>query len=144
MASSIMVESRDLGETLVDEEEALVTYKRLTGKMGLNEKIATLLVSNMRCTTLKDHENPQRHGGGDKIIPAITDLSIPSVVSSRVKELIKAIREAAKVSLDLKQKGTVGDVVVPLPSGKLKRLETLLFNRYKLRFSADKTQEEQW
>ena len=72
MASSIMVESRDLGETLVGEEEALVTYKRLTGKTGLNEKIATLLVSNMRCTTLEDSENPSEAQGDDKIIPAIT------------------------------------------------------------------------
>ena len=137
MASSIMVESRDLGETLVDEEEALVTYKRLTGKTGLNEKIATLLVSNMRCTTLEDRENPSEAQGDDKIIPAITDLNIPSVMSRRVKKLIKAIREAAKVSWDLKRKGTVEDEDVPLPSEELKRLESLFFSRYKLRFSAD-------
>ena len=61
IAPSILVESRDLGETLIDEEEALVTYKRLTGKTGLNEKIATLLVSDMRCTTRKDRENRQKH-----------------------------------------------------------------------------------
>ena len=45
MAASIMVESLDLDEALVDERRALVTYKRLAGKTGLSERIATLLVS---------------------------------------------------------------------------------------------------
>ena len=79
MASSIMVESCDLGETLADEEEALVTCKRLTGKTGLNEKIATLLVSDMRCTTRKDRENPSEAQVNDRVIPAITDLNFRRV-----------------------------------------------------------------
>ena len=137
MASSSMVESLDLGEALVDEKKALVTYKRLTGKTGLSEKIATLLVSNMRCTTREDRENLSEAQVDDKIIPAITDLDIPLVMSSRLKKLIKAIREAAKVSWDLKRKGTVEDEDVPLPSEELKRLESLLLSRYKLRFSAN-------
>ena len=134
MASSIMIESCDLGETLADEEEALVTCKRLTGKM--NERIATLLVSNMRCTTLVNREDPSEAQGDNKIIPAITDLNISSAMSSRMKKLIKAIREAAKVSWDLKRRGTVEDEDAPLPS-ESKRLGSLLFRRYKPRSSAN-------
>ena len=47
MAAGITVESLDLGEALVDEADALVTYKRLAAKAGLNEKIATFLVSTL-------------------------------------------------------------------------------------------------
>ena len=57
MASSITVDSLDLGEALVDEKEALATYKRLAGKAGLSEKIATFLVNDMGCRTLEDLEN---------------------------------------------------------------------------------------
>ena len=60
----------------------------------------------------------------DKIIPAIADLDIPLVMSSRLKKLIKAIREAAKVSWDRKRKGTVEDEDVPVPSEELKRSGT--------------------
>ncbi len=42
----------------------------------------------------------------------------------------------SQVSWDLKRKGTVEDEDVPLPSEELKRLESLLLSRYKLRFSA--------
>ena len=57
MAAAITVESLDLGEALVDEKDALVTYKRLAEKAGLNEKIATFLVSTMGCRVLEDLEN---------------------------------------------------------------------------------------
>ena len=137
MASSITIESLDLGEALVDEAEALVTYKRLADKAGLSEKIAIFLVNDMGCRTLEDLENLSEAQVDDKIIPAITDLDIPLVMSSRLKKLIKAIREAARVSWDRKRKGTVEDEDVPLPSEELKRLESLFFSRYKLRFSAD-------
>ena len=63
-------------------------------------------------------------------------MNIPSVMNSRVKELIKAIRED-KVSWDMKRERTVEDEVVPLPSEESKHLESLLFSRYKLHFSAD-------
>ena len=102
----------------------------------MNERIATLLVSDMRCTTRKDREKPSEAQVDDRVIPAITDLNIPSVMSSRLKELIKAIREAAKVSWDLKRKGTVEDEDAPLPS-ESKRLGSLLFRRYKPRSSAN-------
>ena len=63
-------------------------------------------------------------------------MNIPSVMSSRVKELIEAIRED-KVSWDTERERTVEDEVVPLPSEESKHLESLLFSRYKLHFSAD-------
>ena len=94
MASFSIVESLDLGKALVDEKKALVTYKRLAGKTGLSEKIATLLVSNMRCTTREDRENLSEAQVDDKIIPAITDLDIPWVMST--DRSIKVIRGPAR------------------------------------------------
>ena len=91
----------------------------------------------MRYRTLEDLENVSEAQVDEKIIPAITDLDVPLVTSSRLKKLIKAIREAAKVSWDRKRKGTVEDEDVPLPSEELKRSGSLFFSRYKLRFSAD-------
>ncbi len=133
-----MVESLDLGEALVDEREAMATYKRLDEQAGLSEKIATLLVINMGYTTREDLENWSGAQIDDKIIPAITDLDIPLDMSSRLERLIIAIREAAKVSSDRKQKGIMVDEDGPLPSEELRRLESLLFSRYKLCFSENK------
>ena len=72
----------------------------------------------------------------EKIIPAITDLDFPLVMSSRPK-LIKTLRETVKVSWDQERKETVEDEDVPLPSKVPKRLGALFFGRHKLRFSAD-------
>ena len=49
MAAAITAESLDLGKALVDEKDALVTYKRLADKAGFDEKTATLLVSAIGC-----------------------------------------------------------------------------------------------
>ena len=54
-----------------------------------------------------------------------------------MKELIEEIREAAKVSWDLKRRGTVEDEDAPLPSENSKRLGSLLYSRYRLRSSAN-------
>ena len=113
----------------------MATYKRLAEHAGSSEKIATLLVSNMGYRTREDLETWSGAQVDDKIIPGITDLDIPLVTSSRLKRLIIAIREAAKVSADRKQKGTVRGEDVPLPSEELRRLESLLFSKYRLRFS---------
>ena len=98
----------------------------------------------MGCGTLEDLENVAKAQVEDKSIPAITDLDTPLVMSSRLKKLIKAVRRAAEVAWDRRRKGTVEDEDVPLPSEELKRLESLLFSRYKLRLSADKNAGEQW
>ena len=92
--------------------------------------------------TLENRENPSEAQGDDKIIPAITDLNIASVMSSRMKELIKAIRKAAEVSWDLKRKGTVEGEDVPLPAEESERLESLLFSRCKLRSSANEDADD--
>ena len=73
----------------------------------MSEKIATLLVMNMGYTTREDLEYWSGAQTDDKIIPATTDLDIPLDTSSRLERLIIAIREAAKVSSDRKQKGIV-------------------------------------
>ncbi len=64
------------------------------------------------------------------------------VMGSRLKKMIKAIRKAAEVSWERKRKITAEDEDVPLPSEELKRLESPLFSRYKLRFSADEDARE--
>ena len=86
---------------------------------------------------VEDLENVSEAQVDEKIIPAIADLDVPLVMGSRLKKLIKAIQEAAKVSWDRKRKGAVEDEDVPLPSEELKRLESLFFSRYKLRIPAD-------
>ena len=55
---------------------------------------------------------------------------------------MQIISETLLVSWDQKRKGTVEDEDVPLPSKEPKRLESLLFSRYKLRFSADEDARE--
>ena len=96
-----------------------------------------MLVNNMGYRTLEDLENVSGAQVEDKSIQAIIDLDIPLVTCSRLENLIKAIRGAAEGSLDQRRKGTVGDEDGPLPSEEPKRLESLLFSRYKLRLSAD-------
>ena len=49
MAAAITVESLDSGKTLVDEKDALVTCKRSADKASCDERIATFLVSTLRC-----------------------------------------------------------------------------------------------
>ena len=137
-----MVKSLDLSESLVDEREALATYRRLAEEAGLSEKIATLLVNNMGCRTLEDLENLSEAQVEDKIIPAITDLDTPLVMGSRLKKLIKAIRKAAEVSWERKRKITAEDEDVPLPSEELRRVESLPSSKYKLRFSTDEDARE--
>ena len=80
------------------QEDALVTYKRLAEKTGLDERIATFLVNTMGCRTLEDLENVSELQVDEKIIPAIADLDTPLVMSSRLKKLIKTIQEVSKVS----------------------------------------------
>ncbi len=56
------------------QEDALVTYKRLAEKAGLDERIATFLVDTMGCRTLEDLENVSEAQVDERIIPAIADL----------------------------------------------------------------------
>ena len=49
----------------------------------------------MGCRTLEDLENVSEAQVDEKIIPAIADLGVPLVTSSRLKRLSKAIREGA-------------------------------------------------
>ena len=91
----------------------------------------------MGCRILEDLEIVSEEQVDEKIIPAIADLDVPLVTSSRLKKAIKAIREGARVSWERNRRVTVEDQNVPLPSEELKRSGSLFFSRYKLRFSAD-------
>ena len=73
----------------------------------------------------------------EKIIPAIVDLDVPLVTSSRLRKAIKAIREGARVASERNRRVTVEDQNVPLPPEELKRSGSLLFSSSKLRLSAD-------
>ena len=109
------------------QEDALVTYKRLAEKTGLDERIATFLVNTMGCRTLEDLENVSELQVDERIIPAIADLDTPLVMSSRLKKLIKTIQEASKVSWGYEHAESIQDEDIPLPSEELKRLENLFF-----------------
>ena len=124
------------------QDDALVTYKRLAKKAGLDERIATFLVDIMGCRTLEDLENVSEVQVDERIIPAIADLDVPLVMGSRLKKLIKAVQEAAKASWDYKREEAMEGEDVPLPSEELKRFETLLFDRYKPRIPVDEDADE--
>ena len=81
------------------QKDALITYKRLAEKSGLDERIAIFLVNIMGCRTLEDLENVTELQVDERIIPAIKDLDTPLVMVSRLKKLIKTIQE---------EKGVVG------------------------------------
>ena len=91
----------------------------------------------MGCRILEDLEIVSKKQVDEKIIPAIVDLDVPLVTSSRLRKAIKAIREGARVASERNRRVTVEDQNVPLPSEELKRSGSLLFSRSKLRFSAD-------
>ncbi len=77
MASSITVESFDLGESLVEERDAWVTYKRLAERADLSEEIATFLVSTMMCSTARTLKTLR-----GEMIPTIADLDIPLAIAA--------------------------------------------------------------
>ena len=81
---------------------------------------------------------------GREDIPVIADVDIPLVMSSQLKELSKSIREAAKVSWDLRREGAVGDEGAPLPSEELKRSGALFCSRYNCASQQTRTQEKLW
>ena len=78
-----------------------------------------------------------------EIIPNIDQLTTPFVQGSRLKKLIKAVKQASSVSWDRKKRGIVDDEETPLPSEELRRLEALFFARYKLRIPAEEDLEKQ-
>ena len=79
---------------------------------------------------------------GREDIPVIAAVDIPLVMSSQLKELSKSIREAAKVSWDLRREGAVGDEGAPLPSEELKRSGALSCSRYSYASQQTRTQEK--
>ena len=76
------------------------------------------------------------------ILPAIADLDVPLVMESRLKKLIKAIQEAARVSWDYKREEAMRGENVPLPSDELMRLEILFFSINELRIPVDENTDE--
>ena len=148
MAAAITVESLDSGKALVDERDELATHEHSEDKAGFDVKIATFMISTMRCRmaitlimtlvariTLEGRESVAEVQVDEGIIPVIADLDVPLVMGRRPKKLIKATRETAMVSWDRKRKGPEGEDG-PLPSERMKSLEALLFCRYNLRIPA--------
>ena len=124
------------------QEDALVTYKRLAEKSGLDERIAIFLVNIMGCRTLEDLGNVTELQVDEKIVPAIANLDTPVVMSSRLKKLIKTVQGTSKVSLVYEHAEETQSEDTPLPSEEMKRLETLFFDRYKLRIPAEEDADE--
>ena len=96
----------------------------------------------MGCKKLEDLEDLSEPQVEDKIIPAITQLDTPLVMGSRLKKLIKAIREAAEVSWERKRKITAEDEDVPLPSEELRRVEVSPFQQAQAALLTDEDARE--
>ena len=111
------------------QKDALITYKCLAEKSGLDERIAIFLDYIMGCRTLEDLENVTELQVDEKIIPAIEDLDTPLVMSSRLKKLIKTIQEASKVSLGFEHAEVLHDEEIPLAAEELKRLRDSVFRQ---------------
>ena len=81
---------------------------------------------------------------GREDIPVIADVDIPLVMSSQLKELSKSIREAAKVSWDLRREGAVGDEGAPLPAEVLSAQEPFRAAGTNYASQQTRTQEKLW
>ena len=103
--------------------------QNLAERASLDLKAATLVASTSGCMTLGDFGNTSEVQTGERTIHEIIDLDVPFVMGNRLREpIIKAIQEAAEVSWERKQKGSVEGEDFPLPSEEL---------RYKMRIPAD-------
>ena len=113
------------------------SHRSITERVSTDLRVSTLVANTMRCRMLGDLGNTSELRAGVRIIPDITDLDAPLVMGNRLREpIVKAIQEATKVSWGRERKGSVEDENVPSPSEELKRLESLCFNRHKLRVPA--------
>ena len=123
---------------LLLQKDALVIYKRLAEKASLDLRVSTLVASTIGCRTLEGLENTSEVQADERIIPAITDLDVPLVMGSRLKEPIKAIQETARVSRGKEHEGAVEDEDGPQAYEELKCLGILLVRRHKPRIPVDK------
>ena len=98
----------------------------------------------MGCRILEDLEIVSKKQVDEKIIPAIVDLDVPLVTSSRLRKAIKAIREGASVASERNRGVTVEDQNVPLPSEELKRSDLSFSAGPNCASQQMKTQEKQW
>ena len=118
-------------------KDTAYSHRSITERVSMDLRVSTLVACTMKCRTLGDLGNTSELQVGVRIIPDITDLNALLVMSNRLREpIIKASQEATKVSWDRMRKGSVEDENVPLPAEELKRLESLCFNRHKLRVPA--------
>ena len=107
------------------QKDAVVIYKSLAERATLDLRVFTRVASTIRCRTLEDLGNTSEVQADERIIPDITDLDVPLVMGSRLREPIKAIQTAAKVSWDREREGAVEDEDVPRAAEELKRLGIL-------------------
>ncbi len=84
------------------QKDALGIYKRLAEEASLDPRVSTFADNTIGCRTLEGCESTSEGQADERIIPAITDLDVPLVMGSRLKEPIKAIQETARVSRDKK------------------------------------------
>ncbi len=82
------------------QKDALVVCKRLAEEAILDLRVSTLADSTIGCRPLEGLESTSEVQEDERIIPAITNLDVPLVMVSRLKEPIKAIQETARVSRD--------------------------------------------
>ena len=120
------------------QKYAVVKYKSLAERASLDLRASSLVASTMGYKTLKDLGIASEVQADERTISDITDLDVPLVMGSRLKEPIKTIQEAAKVSWDREREGAVEDEDFPRTAEELKRLEILFFRGHRPRILVDK------
>ena len=120
------------------QKDAVVKYKSLAERASLDLRASSRAASTMGYKTLKDLGIASEVQADERTISDITDLDVPLVMGSRLKEPIKTIQEAAKVSWDREREGAVEDDGFPRTAEEMKRLEILFFRGHRPRIHVDK------
>ena len=120
------------------QKDAVVRCKSPTEGASLDLRASSRAASTMGYKTLKDLGIAPEVQADEGIIAGITEVDVPVVMGSRLKEPIKTIQEAAKVSWDREREGAVEDDGFPRTAEEMKRLEILFFRGHRPRILVDK------
>ncbi len=120
------------------QKDAVVKYKSLAERASLDLRASSLVASTMGYKTLKDLGIASEVQADERPIPDIADFDVPLIMGSRLKEPIKTIQEAAKISWDREREGAVEDDGFPRTAEEVKRLEMLFSHGHRPRILVDK------
>ena len=80
------------------QKDAVVIYKSLAERATLDLRVFTRVASTIGCRTLEDLGNTSEVQADERIIPDITDLDVPLVMGSRLREPIRQPRKQRRSS----------------------------------------------